>query len=216
MVMPVFISALLIFSTFLLSCQPVPPATPPAQLPATPPAAPAQPSPPVSQPAAGSAGTSAAWVPDGTITQGEYQKSKSYGDYEINWSADSEFVYIGMKAKTDGWVAVGFGAEQFMKNADILEGYIGDGKAAVADMFSTGEFGPHPADVQQGGTDDILQFGGKREGGTTVIECKRKLDTGDKFDKPLVKGANKIIWAFGADDQSTKKHTVRGAGEIDL
>ncbi|MCX6005358.1 MAG: DOMON domain-containing protein [Chloroflexi bacterium] len=156
------------------------------------------------------------WTPDGIITQGEYQKSKSYGDYEINWSSDNTFMYIGMKAKTAGWVAVGFGAELLMKNADIVEGYLSDGKAVVADMFSTGEFGPHPPDVQQGGTNDILDYGGKRENGATVIEFKRKLDTGDKFDKPLVKGVNKIIWSFGADDQPTNKHVTRGSGEIDL
>ena len=33
----------------------------------------------------------------------------------------------------------------------------------MIDMFSTGDFGPHPPDVELGGKDDILLFGGRRK-----------------------------------------------------
>ena len=157
-----------------------------------------------------------AWVADGAITAGEYQKGRLYGDYEISWASDDQYIYIGIKAKTTGWVAVGFDPETKMKNADIVMGYVKDGRLLTADMFSTGEFGPHPPDTEQGGTDDIIQSAGKLENGYTTIEFKRKLDTGDKFDKPLHKGINKIMWASGSDPQFTIKHMARGYGELDL
>jgi len=103
-----------------------------------------------------------------------------------------------------------------MKNADMVLGSVEDGEATVYDQFSTGDFGPHKADTELGGTDDILEFGGKEAGGYTIIEFKRALNTGDKYDHPLSKGANKIIWSYGSDDKSTIKHVNRGYGELDL
>jgi hypothetical protein len=156
------------------------------------------------------------WVTDGVISEGEYPQTRTYGNCSIYWSNDSDYIYVGLKAKTAGWVAVGFGAETFMKNADIIMGSVKDGVLTIADTFSMGEFGPHPPDTQLGGTDDILTSAGKFDNGYTVVEFKRKLDTGDKFDKPLVKGINKIIWAYANEPVLTIKHSSRGPGEIEL
>lgn len=204
----------LLLAAIFVSCQPAAPTTPaPPIQPVAPPSGPSQPAP---QPPSAPPGSGVKWVADGKITPGEYPKSKAYGDYEISWSADDQYIYIAMKAKTTGWVAVGFGPETLMKNADIVEGYVSDAKLTIQDMFSTGDFGPHPPDIQQGGTNDILESGGTEENGYTVIEFKHKLDTGDKFDKPLIKGTNKILWAYGSDDQPFLKHLTRGYGELDL
>lgn len=170
-----------------------------------------------SQPAVtGTKGTDVSWKADGVISPGEYTNSKTYGDYQISYFSNDEFVYIGIIAKTEGWIAVGFGAESRMKNADIIEGFIKDGKLNIYDMFSTGDFGPHTADTQQGGTDDVLTSGGKVENGNTTIEFKRRLDTGDKYDRPLKKGTNTIIWAYAAEPQVFLKHMSRGHGEIEI
>ena len=179
-----------------------------AQPPAQPPAAAADNATP--------AGGVVAWAPDGVITPGEYQKNKSFGDFELLWTADDQYIYMGMKAKTPGWVAVGFDPGLMMQDADIVEGFIKDGNLSIADQYSTGQFGPHPPDTQLGGTDDILASGGKLDNGYTTIEFKRKLVTGDKYDKPLHSGTNKVIWAYGSDPQFYIKHMARGSGEIDL
>jgi hypothetical protein len=194
----------------LAGCQAPTPQPPPAP---PPPAAPAPSTPP---PAATPSALGVAWAADGVITPGEYRSNKSFGDYDLNWTADGQYVYMGMKAKTPGWVAVGFDPESMMLNADIIQGYVQDGKMFIADMYSSNQFGPHPPDTQQGGTDDILASGGKTENGYTTVEFKRKLDTGDKYDKPLHSGLNKIIWAYGSDPQFTIKHMARGSAEIDL
>jgi len=208
---PVILLLCVLLISLLPACQPTPRApSPPAVTPqaAVPPAPPSNPLP---APAA-----AMTWVADGIISADEYQDSRTYGDYTIYWSNDSAFIYMGMKARTAGWVAVGFGAEAFMKNADIIMGSVKDGALTIADTFSTGEFGPHPPDTQLGGTDDILSSAGKTANGYTVVEFKRKLDTGDKFDKPLVRGINKIIWAYANESVLTIKHSSRGSGEIEL
>jgi len=212
---PVILLLCVLITVLLPACQPAPRAqTPPA---VTPPTA-APPAPPSNPPAAPvvAPATAIKWVADGVISEGEYQQSKTYGDLNISWSNDIDYIYIGMKAKTAGWVAVGFGAETLMKNADIVEGSVTEGKLTIADMFCVVEFGPHPPDTQSGGTDDILASGGKAGDGYTVIEFKRKLDTGDKFDKPLARGINKIIWAYANEPVLTLKHSSRGSGEIEL
>ncbi len=194
------------------ACQPATTQAPPQTTPA--PAVQSQPPAPSQPPA--TTPVLSTWKADGVITPGEYQKNRTYNNYEVHWSSDSQYACFAIKAKTTGWVAIGFDPESFMKNADIVEGFVSDGKVTVLDMFSTGDFGPHPQDIQQGGTNDILESGGAEENGFTVIEFKRKIDTGDKFDKVLGKGTHKIIWAFGSDDQATVKHSGRGIGEIDF
>ncbi|MGA2159941.1 MAG: DOMON domain-containing protein [Dehalococcoidia bacterium] len=157
-----------------------------------------------------------AWIADGIISPGEYQNTQTYGDYTINWSNDDQYVYIGMQAKTMGWVAVGFGATIFMNNANIVQGYFNNGKAVVADQYSSGNFGPHDDITTLGGTYGILDSGGTQANGITIIEFKRKLAPGDKYHAALVKGTNKIIWACGGDNQYLIKHVSRGEGAITI
>ena len=182
----------------------------PSELPSSPPTSPQTP------PDSSAPPQPAEWSADGVISDGEYTKVAAYGDYEINWSSDEQYIYVGLKVKTTGWVAVGIQPGSKMKDADMVLGAVEGGEAAVYDQFSTGDFGPHKADTELGGTNDILEFGGKEAGGYTIIEFKRALNTGDNYDHPLVKGANKIIWSYGSGDQTTIKHVNRGYGEIDL
>lgn len=156
------------------------------------------------------------WSPDGIIKAREYYGANAYGDYEIYWRSDEQYICIGMKAKTNGWVAVAVQPGSRMKNADMVFGFVKDGETVIYDLFSTGDFGPHSPDTELGGKDDILEFGGKEEGGYTTIEFKRALDTGDDYDNPLFEGVNKIIWAYGSQDELTLKHINRGYGEVNL
>jgi hypothetical protein len=157
-----------------------------------------------------------AWSADGIISIGEYSGNMSYGDYSIFWWSDQQNIYIAMEAKTSGWVALGIQPGSTMENADMVFGFVKDGEATVYDLFSTGPYGPHLVDTEIGGTNDILDFGGSESDGITRIEFKRALNTGDDYDNQLLKGANKIIWAYGSDDELTQKHTARGYGEINL
>jgi hypothetical protein len=191
-----------------------------SQAPLTPPSAPTEPTStpqtPSDQTPPVTSKPEATWTADGVISSGEYTNTSTYSDYELNWKSDEKYVYIGLTVKTNGWVAVGIQPGFMMNNADIVLGDVSDGKVTVDDQYSTGNFGPHVSDEQLGGTNDILEFGGKEVGEYTTIEFKRALDTGDKYDHPLMKGVNKIIWAYGSDDQVTVKHFNRGYGEIDL
>ena len=156
------------------------------------------------------------FIADGVITAGEYDRSQEHGSYQIHWKSDGEFIYVAITAQTSGWVAVGFKPTTRMKDADIVLGFVADGQVTILDMFSPFDFGPHPPDTEQGGTFDILEFGGREENGRTTIEFKRALDTGDELDNILTQGANKIIWSYGATDAIDQRHAVRGEDSIVL
>jgi len=196
--------AFLIVLTCLLSCTPASTPTPTTPSPTSP-----TPSPIIPKPAD-------VWSADGVITMREYSGNIREGKYLISWWSDTQYVYIGIRVETSGWVAVGIQPGSKMKDADMVFGFVEDGRVEIYDLFSTGDFGPHPADTELGGTDDILEFGGSEVEGFTTIEFKRALDTGDEFDIPLSQGVNRIIWAYGSGDGLAARHSNRGYGEINL
>ncbi len=156
------------------------------------------------------------WKPDGVIADNEYAKQQVIGELDVYSRIDGDKVRIALKAKTNGYLAIGFEPSERMKEADIILGFVKDGKASVADMFSTGPTGPHPLDEQQGGKNDVTVFGGSSKEGVTIIEFERKLDTGDVKDKVIKIGDNKIIWAISEEAAFSGKHAKRGGGVLKL
>jgi hypothetical protein len=159
------------------------------------------------------------WVPDGVVEDGEYSRTMvvagfprsgySGGEMEISWRNDGENLYMALRGETSGWLSIGFDPIEWMKDADVILGTIDDGKAIVSDEYSTGNYGPHEADTSFGGSYDILESGGSEADGHTVIEFKRRLDTGDEFDKALEPGQSvSIIWAMADSMSRSKKHNV--------
>ncbi len=156
------------------------------------------------------------WKADGLIADNEYSKVQSLAEVEVFSRIDGDKVRIALKAKTNGFVAIGFDPADRMNGADVILGFVKDGKASVADMYSTGPTGPHPPDDQQGGRNDVTVFGGSKKDGITVIEFERKLVTGDDKDKIIKVGDNKIIWAIGDVEAFAGRHTKRGSGVLKL
>ncbi len=161
----------------------------------------------------------AKWTPDGVVSEGEYSKNLSLSDgkYVVHWKNDAENLYMALVGLTDGFVAIGFEPSQAMKDADMVMGWVSDGNVTVLDLYSTGIYGPHPPDVDLGGRGDILEFGGSESENGTVIEFKRKMDTGDQFDRAFQPGQTiDIIWSMSASDVLAVRHNARGSSTINL
>jgi outer membrane protein assembly factor BamB len=157
------------------------------------------------------------WAADGVISGGEYSKNLtlSGGRFAVYWKNDAQDLYMALAGQTDGFVAIGFEPTQAMKDADMIMGWVSDGNATVLDLYSTGAYGPHPPDEDLGGKGDILEFGGSESGNLTVIEFKRKMDTGDRFDKAFQPGQSvNIIWSMSASDAPLVRHNMRGESRI--
>ncbi len=166
--------------------------------------------------------SSAAAAPaaDGVINKGEYEHAEIFdnGNYQLFWTILDDRIYVGLQGKTTGWVGIGLKPTQMMKDADIILAGIADEEVYWVDSFSTGNFGPHPADTELGGTDDIVNLSVTEEEGMTIVEFERALDTGDAYDAVLSSGDEvSFIWAMATDDDPAFKHdTPKGKGTVTL
>jgi outer membrane protein assembly factor BamB len=182
-------------------------------------AAAAEPTDAISSELAVSVGTAAGeWTPDGVVSEGEYSQnlSLSGGNYIVHWKNDAEDLYMALEGRAEGFVAIGFEPSQAMKDADMVMGWVSRGEATVLDLYSTGIYGPHPPDEDLGGTNDLLESGGSEADGWTVIEFKRKMETGDEFDKAFKPGQTvDIIWSMSGSDSLDIRHNAgRGTARL--
>lgn len=122
------------------------------------------------------------------------------------WSVDGGTLKAKMSAETTGWVAVGFNPSDMMKGANIIIGYVKDGKVVLEDHFGNRSTG-HSADEKLGGSSDVTVVGGSEENGLTTIEFTIPLNSGDKYDGVLVPdGDTTVLMAYGPDRDSLSPH----------
>ncbi|MFA6366096.1 MAG: DOMON domain-containing protein [Candidatus Hydrogenedentales bacterium] len=163
---------------------------------------------------------SAAYAVDvnGTIAQGEYARETSFdnGNFRLLWKIQGDAIFMAIDAKAAGWVAIGFEPTNIMANADMIFGIVDkSGRLQSIDARSTGMFGPHPPDLNQGGQDSILAAAAGRSQDRVVFEFSRKLNTSDKLDNVIpAKGSIKIIWAYSSGLQFTANHSKAGKATL--
>lgn len=168
------------------------------------------------------------WKPDGVVGPGEYARSMvlrglsstgySGGTLQVSWKNDAQYLYVALNGSTRGWISLGFEPSEWMKDADIIMGSVQGGRAILLDEYCTGNYGPHENDTALGGSYDLLEAGGSSSDRGTVIELKRKMNTGDRFDKSFVPGQTvSFIWALANSASSDVKHDVaKGEGMLEL
>jgi len=173
---------------------------------------------------------SVGWQADGEITDGEYFNTKPLGEVgTIYWNSDGQYIEVGMKVATTGWVAFSIQQElSSYRNVDMILGYAGGGREnTVYDLWSDVNPNLRAQDIILGGKNDILEFGAGEftEGDAsdddeaityTVIEFKRAYSTGDTYDQVLTSGLNVIFWSYGPDDSSNSAAIGRDVVSIEL
>jgi hypothetical protein len=150
------------------------------------------------------------------FASGKYVNNSLYNDqFMLAYTVTNDGVIsVGIKAKTLGWLAIAIGSPH--GKSDIWIGYVTNGQVTLLDSHDATESGSHPLDVSSGGTNDLTSVTGSESSGITTIEFKRKLDTGDKYDLPLVPGTNVITWAIGPSDDINQEHSVVGLGTFEI
>jgi hypothetical protein len=168
------------------------------------------------------------WKPDGVVGANEYARSMllqspasngySGGKMQIFWKNDAEYLYMALNGSTQGWISIGFEPVDWMKDADIIMTSVEKGRVIVLDQNCTGNYGPHENDTMLGGTYDILESGGRETGDFTVVEFKRRMNTGDRFDRAFAPGQKvPMIWAMAGSSPEDVKHDVaKGEGTLEL
>lgn len=157
-------------------------------------------------------------VVDGTVAPGEYAHSYTAENIglTLRWSVVGDELWFAVQAPAQGWVAVGFGGDgPLMMGADIVIGYADDAGARVRDNYAEGP-ASHSADETLGGRDDLLASAVAEHPGGTVLEARRKLDTGDAYDHAITVGSIKTMFGYAdADDFMTYHLGSKALAEID-
>lgn len=147
-------------------------------------------------------------VLDGQITPEEY--AQSFRDQatgmELYWTIAKDEIYLGLRSPGKGWAAIALGVSgPLMKGGDIIIGYVIEGNLFLQDNFSNMPTG-HTADTALGGTDDLLEKAASEGEEGTIIELRRKLDTGDAYDKAITEEAVVVQLAYSNTDDFTSYH----------
>ena len=152
--------------------------------------------------------TSVAWNADGIITEGEYaQMQQMDSNYYAYWNSDDEYIYVGVKVKTQGWIGFGVnfnimaGSEYYIY-ADMVFGQFVNGEGKVYDgyAYASSTFG---ADSLFKANDDLVESGITRDSEYTTMEFKRALNTGDDvYDCVYKPGeSNYVVWCYAKTDK---------------
>lgn len=124
------------------------------------------------------------------------------GDFTADWCVEGATINFRITADASGWVGLGFSDNQLMPNSDIIQA---NGAGAIQDGWALARAAP-PADASQ----DVTLRSATEDGGTTIVEFSRLLDTGDEDDLSLDR-ARYLLWAFNASNDSfNQRHSFRG------
>jgi hypothetical protein len=147
----------------------------------------------------------------------DYAHEVKVKDMTFAWTVDGDKLAVKVAAPTDGWVGIGFNPTEAMKGANIVMGYVKNGKVKIVDEFGDQETG-HSIDTKLGGSEDVTVIGGSEEGGVTTLEFAIPLDSGDKSDNVInVNSDTKIILAYGAGrDSFLPRHKFRTSIVVNL
>jgi len=145
---------------------------------------------------------------DGRIEDGEYT-----GHYQaqkigmaLHWTIEGEYITLALRTPAQGWLAVGWDPTgPIMEGEDILIGYIRGKELFLQDYYANTSV-THANDVSLGGRDDVLEASGSEDATGTIIEFRRRLDTGDRFDRPLGPGAHTVQLAYAPTDDFVTYH----------
>lgn len=136
--------------------------------------------------------------------------------FVFQWKIENEKIQVILSAPTLGWLAVGFNPSRMMKDANIIMGYVKDGKVYMEDHFGSGNT-RHTRDIDLGGTDDITIIDGSEENDITTLQFSIPLHSWDSNDQKLEKGVEyKIIFAYGKKDDFKSYHKLRTSLMITL
>lgn len=133
------------------------------------------------------------------------------------WKLDGKNIHIQLKAKTKGWVAVGFNPKKAMQGANFIIGYVKRRKVKIQDEYGI-RLNDHIRDVLNQGENNISNVTGKESRGVTTISFTIPLNSGDESDTKIdPKSMNKVLLAFGpAKDDFHTKHVFRTALNVNL
>jgi dopamine beta-monooxygenase len=109
--------------------------------------------------------------------------------YAVHWNINEEkgLINFNITCKTDGWVGLGISDTGRMLDSDLNICYMDKNKKVIcADGYAKSY--SFTRDTALGGQDNISNVTGSAENGTLTVSFSKPLNSGDKYDKVIMKG----------------------------
>ena len=139
-------------------------------------------------------------------------------EFLLKWKVEGDALRVTLAAPTTGWIAVGFDPTKMMKDANVIIGYVSDGKVQIRDDYGSANT-MHEPDEKSGGSSDIAESTGREDDGTTELSFTIPLNSGDSRDRVLAAGKEyRVILSRGEEgaDDFDSYHAVRAGVNIKL
>lgn len=144
-----------------------------------------------------------------------YTYKISVENITFNWKAGKNLA-VKIKAKTTGWIGIGFNPSEGMKDANFIMGYVKDGKVTISNQHGTSK-SLHKSNVDLGGKENVTAKAGSEKNGETELSFEIPFKTGDKLDRPVdLNGDTTILLAYGQSDLLAQQHMSRAKIKVNL
>ncbi|XP_041368555.1 DBH-like monooxygenase protein 1 homolog [Gigantopelta aegis] len=125
-----------------------------------------------------------------------YAQLDSKGEYFLFWKFNKTHITFETHVKTLGYVGFGISHNGDMYPADVVIGWVDNGKVHFKDRHTLGHYEPIIDDSQ-----DWTLLAGFERGEHTVLKFVRALDTcDDKQDIKITDGTVRVIYSYHPDD----------------
>ncbi len=132
----------------------------------------------------------------------------------FTWNIDGEYLYGTLISKNSGWVAIGIDPKNMMEEADFTIAYIDNDEVYIRDDYGSW-LTSHASDIELGGTDDVEIISGIETNEGTTIKFRKKLNTGDEYDKTYAHGQEVVVLLAASNtDSFDAMHVIKGKGKI--
>lgn len=157
------------------------------------------------------------WAPSGFGESMVYDHKIEVKNMDFQWKVDGPDIHIKLKAKTTGWVGIGFNPSKEMKDANFILGYVKQGKPRATDHYGH-TLRQHKSDKKLGGKKNVSNIAGKEENGFTEISFTIPLDSGDPKDQAIsLDKDTTVMLAYGAGrDSFRSKHQFKTSLKVNL
>jgi DOMON domain len=146
----------------------------------------------------------------------DYKYKMTVGVMQVDWLVAENELQIKVKAKTNGWVGIGFNASKGMKDAWFVLGYVKEGKLTVVEDHGTAETAHRPV-TDLGGTASVKNASGSNANDETEIRFSMPLQPPGSLDKPIVTDAEmNVLLAYGDSIALQQIHKFRAKLKVNL
>ncbi|MGI6367220.1 MAG: DOMON domain-containing protein [Anaerolineae bacterium] len=138
---------------------------------------------------------------DGAMVPGVYDHQMEVAGVSLSWSNSDQVLYLAAACREERWLGIGLAGQEGLQGANLLIAARRQGRLSVWDGWCEDAAGTLcSADVDLGGSDDRRGSSSFLLRGGVMMEVRIPLDSGDRYDNPLVPGGTyPVVIATGRD-----------------